>query len=149
MLVSTGHRPDVPSHTLGFPGLGVEPLSGPPRLSLKVRFRYRVRPGDDAPNSWGVVVTGYEYELLDEDARWVLAYHWHPTGRSTMTAPHLHVRQILPLDLRSVHLPTGVVSLPSFLRLAILELGIRPLRADWSDVLEAAEQAHQAHVVES
>ena len=41
----------------------------------------------------------------------------------------------------SVHLPTGVISLPDVLRLAITELGVTPQREDWERVLAEGQSA--------
>ena len=59
-----------------------------------------------------------------------------------MTFPHLHVGcQIPPYDMRRPHLRTGFVTLPMVIRMAIAELGVEPLRADWDAVLRRAEQS--------
>ena len=82
------------------------------------------------------------YQLQDRDGRLCLAYHWHPTGRSPFTAPHLHVGcRIPPHDLSKAHLLSGPVTLPMVIRMAITELGVEPLRADWEAVLDRAERA--------
>jgi hypothetical protein len=39
--------------------------------------------------------------------------------------------------LARAHVPSGAVLLEDVLRLAIEDLGVRPARADWSDVLDA------------
>lgn len=66
------------------------------------------------------IVAGYAFTLFEHSGRELLAFHWHPAGRSPVAYPHLHVSAalrgttpsgeaaILPLD--KVHLPTGLVS---------------------------------------
>jgi hypothetical protein len=88
------------------------------------------------------LTTNYWYHIVDRDERMILAYHWHPSGRSTVTAPHLHVGgRTAPVDLSKAHLPTGVVALPAVVRMSITELGVEPLRTDWREVLDQANNA--------
>jgi hypothetical protein len=66
-------------------------------------------------------------ELLREGRRGqeerLFAYHWHPTGASPVTWPHLHVLDPASA-LRKVHLPTGRISLEEVLRLAVVEFAV-------------------------
>ena len=39
--------------------------------------------------------------------------------------------------LARAHIPTGTVQLFDVLRFGIADLGVRPLRADWRDILSA------------
>lgn len=110
------------------------------RLALVVRHGYRFSPPDDGVG-WRIETTSYAYRLIDRDGRFVLSYHWHPTGNSPVVHPHLHVGYRTPVvDFARAHLPTGHVFLPTVLRAAIAELGVDPLRADWSAILERAER---------
>jgi hypothetical protein len=119
-------------------------LAGERELRLRASLRYVIQREEPRQGSWVADVAGYEYELQDVFTQRILAYHWHPLGRSTITSPHLHTRQTIPIDLTRVHLPTGDVPLTAVLRLAIAELGVRPLRPDWANVLDDAERAIQA-----
>jgi hypothetical protein len=65
-----------------------------------------------------------------------------------MTAPHLHLgagaaEGRLRPDLAGAHLPTGHIALQDVLRLAIAELGVRPTRPDWDDVLRTTREAYE------
>lgn len=40
-----------------------------------------------ASGSFAVVTTAYSYRILDLDERELLAFHWHPVGRSNVTTP--------------------------------------------------------------
>lgn len=73
--------------------------------------------------------------------RVLLAYHWHPQGRSPITTPHLHLGSGSgAIDLLTgAHLPTGTVTLVDIVRMAVGELGVRPLRGDWAAILDRAE----------
>jgi hypothetical protein len=42
--------------------------------------------------------------------------------------------------LRKVHLRPGRISLDQVLRLAVVELDVRPLRQDWAEVLDRTEE---------
>lgn len=62
-----------------------------------------------------------------------LAFHWHPQSR--VSWPHLHVRAGVEPALATAHIPTGRVPLEDIVRMLIDDLGARPLRDDWRDVL--------------
>lgn len=81
------------------------------------------------------------YSLNDAAGREILAYHWHPEGRSRITKPHLQLGKgadVRRTELADAHLPTGNVTLDENLLLAITEFGVRPIRADWHEILTAA-----------
>jgi hypothetical protein len=98
-----------------------------------------------------VRLVSYEYRLLDLDQREIIAFHWHPTGLSNVTDPHLHLSSRLnpiemgrnqePLDLVDMHIPTGFVTLEDVVRLLISEFGIAPRRDDWGDLLRENRMA--------
>ncbi|RIK35005.1 MAG: hypothetical protein DCC58_20975, partial [Chloroflexi bacterium] len=81
----------------------------------------------------------YIYQHLDRDDNEVLAYHWLPHGRSTVTEPHLHLpnqmqpialgRGSEPLPLADLHLVTGLLTLGGIVRMLITEFGVEPLAA--------------------
>jgi hypothetical protein len=116
------------------------------RLGLSVRIGYRLieTPGERRP--WSVDLVAYEYRLEDDNSREILSYHWHPEGR--VTVPHLHLGagaadgRLRP-DLAGAHLPTGPIALQDVLRLAIAELGVRPTRPDWDDILRRSREAYE------
>lgn len=95
----------------------------------------------------------YESRLLDREEREILAFHWHPVGLSHVTDPHLHLAsRLIPLDmgrdqdplaLAGIHIPTGFVTLEDVVRLLITEIGIRPRRTDWGDLLRENRLAVQ------
>ena len=79
------------------------------------------------------------YSVDHADARELFAYHWHPTGHSHVTRPHLHISgRTEPAELGNAHFPTGPVTLADVVRLLIQDFDVRPRRADWSRVLDAA-----------
>lgn len=113
-------------------------------LGLSIRIGYRLVEISGERRPWSVSVVAYQYKLDDRDGREILAYHWHPEGR--VTVPHVHVgagtaEGRLRPDLARAHLPTGHVPLRDVLRLAIAELGVRPLRPDWDAVLRRTHEA--------
>jgi hypothetical protein len=124
----------------------VRSASGAGRLLLSMRHLYALisdaslRRGD----RWQVRTTGYDYKLDDTDGHEIVAYHWHPTGRSSEQRPHLHIGvgagTLLP-ELQTAHLSTGFVTPVPVLALLLESFGVRPRRADWAAVLEAADAA--------
>lgn len=92
---------------------------------------------------WQAQTTAYFYTLDDADGREILAYHWHPTGRSPVTRPHLHLSAgagTLRHELQKAHLGTGFVTPVTLLTLLIESFAVRPRRSDWARVLEMADR---------
>ena len=96
-----------------------------------------------------VRVVSYRYRLLDEHARVILAFGWHPVGESHVTVPHLHLSsRVGPIELgrgregvalAEMQNPTGPVRFADAVRLLIAEFGVAPRRGDWASVLAAED----------
>lgn len=115
-------------------------LRGATVLSLSIAVTYTTTRDSVGSRDWAARLTSYRYLLRLPSGRQLLAYHWHPVGRSPIVTPHLHLRSHpAPVDLTHAHLPTGPVTLSAVLRCAIAELGVEPLRADWEHVLAPLE----------
>ena len=116
-------------------------LGGAARLALVLRLRYRFVPNEDQHRLWRVSTVAYQMALEDQEGRAVVAYHWHPFAGTRVQFPHLHVEpgsNTPAAILGRAHLPTGHVGLADVLRLAITELGVRPVRTDWTEILNRA-----------
>jgi hypothetical protein len=138
--VQGGARPQQGLSLLLFRPSPIVHLGGPNDLSLSFTHGYVVAEAADQRQRWAVHSGSYGYELLLPNGRQLLAYHWHPDGRSPVTWPHLHLRShTLPLDVTHAHLPTGRITFEAVLRLAITELAVPPRRADWGAVLDETE----------
>lgn len=99
-----------------------------------------VESSASAARDWRVRTVGYAYSLLRHDDREILAYHWHPDGRSHVTTAHLHLgagAEVGWPGMRKTHLPTGPVMVPDLIELTIGS-GVRPRRSDWRSVLDGA-----------
>ena len=86
---------------------------------------------------------GYWYTIETEAEQEIIAYHWHPNAPGEVTFPHVHLGYAVKVEdeaMAKAHLPTGRVALEDVLRLAIRELGVRPLRTDWQEVLDATQE---------
>src|ERR1035441_102287 len=66
-------------------------LGGPGLLKLRLVHHYRIAEVPDERGPWKVSTAGYFYALDDSRDREIIAYHWHPGGRSPIRFPHLHV----------------------------------------------------------
>jgi len=112
------------------------PLRVSTGLLCGIRLHYRVLRTD--AQLWKAVVAAYFFELMDQAETEILAYHWHPEGRSPVTQPHLHLGpglgQLTRISARA-HLPTGPIAIEDFIGLCIVEFGASPRRADWETVL--------------
>ena len=106
--------------------------------TVRVHFRIHAH----GPRAWVVETVGYEYKFDDRDHHEIVAYHWHPTGISAVTFPHLHVdTRGWRFELSKAHFPTGRVTLAEVVRFAIADLGVEPLRPDWQTILDRADEA--------
>ena len=88
---------------------------------------------------WRVRGTAYYYTLDDGEGREILAYHWHPAGRSPEKEPHLHIGAgagSLRQELTKAHVTTGFVTPVAMVSLIVKHFGVRPRRADWVERLE-------------
>jgi hypothetical protein len=123
-------------------GNGREPLPGQRGLALIVEQRYQIIETDDRDRGpWKVSTAAYQYALDDADGREIIAYHWHPRGRSSETRPHLHLGAgaKVAYDVRAeAHLPTNRIALEDFLWLLIDGVGVEPRRDNWRDILAAS-----------
>lgn len=106
-------------------------------LSIDVAEEYEVR--QDA-EGWRVEILGYLY-AIGYEGRELVSYHWHPSGSSPITWPHMHVGANIQVGdrwLGKVHLPTGAVGFERVVAMAIAELGAKPLRDDWERLIGEA-----------
>lgn len=101
---------------------------------------------DDATTgTWRTHTRLYDFSLFDHPSEgdFLLAYHFHPSRDGSGSAdPHMHVgaRPAWARGLKKVHLPTGRIHVEAFIRLLIVELGIRRQRSDWRKVLQRGER---------
>ena len=122
------------------------PLRGRSQLEFSLQHTFRVEQQDDL-GDWTASTTGYFYQLQERSGPELIAFHWHPHQPNQPDFPHLHMRSHSgSVEIaRKQHVPTGRVSLESDVRFAIVELGVRPLRADWEDALNEGEQYVAEH----
>ena len=123
------------------------------RLGFVVRSEFLVAPTIDVSDLYEARTVGYWYQILDREGRELLAYHWHPEGVSPVVTPHVHMSHarwtIAPEGsargpaLADLHLPTVAVALADVVRRLITDLGARPRRPDWDDVLRANRHVPQ------
>ncbi len=134
--VGGGYAPSAAPHALIMAGNDAVALRGASRLTLAVSEHYTITEDSDA--GWQVHRAAYFYAIGLHDTGELLAYHWHPRGKSPVVDPHLHVRANIQLGERwlgKVHLPTGAIELEDIVSLAVNELAVEPLREDWELLL--------------
>lgn len=141
--VRGGYHPSEIPHTVLIGDGGPVALAGSGRLKLRFAHHYGIveAPGERGP--WKVSSAGYFYSLDDAHDQEVIVYHWHPGGSSPVSYPHLHLGAGAGCrreELITAHLPTGRVSVEEFLRMAIVEFRVEPLRADWPQVFADAQR---------
>jgi hypothetical protein len=130
-----GYAPSPTPHPFALAKGETVRLRGESELGLSVIEEYDI--AQTSEGDWQARVVAYFYAIEYEGAE-LLAYHWHPRGRSQVTGPHLHVRAAIQLGERwlgKVHLPTGAINLEDIVALTINELGAEPLREDWERLI--------------
>ena len=112
-------------------------------LSLRHYFLAFADNSRERQHRWQARTTAYYYTLDDADGREVLAYHWHPVGRSPEKEPHLHLGAgagTIRQELAEAHLATGPVMPVAMVTLILKHFGVRPRRADWAEILARVRQ---------
>ncbi len=92
-----------------------------------------------SPGAAGAIVerVAYRYRVITRDQE-LLVHHWNPGGPEAKPFPHLHLSAAAEVGNRALtraHIPTGEVTLRDVVRLLVEELGVRPRRTDWRQVL--------------
>ena len=105
-----------------------------------MRFNIRQAKGKRGP--WKVSTSAYYYGIKDGEGREILAYHWHPGIGSTY--PHLHFHSGTGKLLTKAHIPTRRISLEEVLRFTIEELGVKPLRSNWKEILALTQKRYES-----
>lgn len=132
------------------PYVKLDHTSGRPKLELLARMRYMLihREDHDGLGGYRVTTRAYDYSVQTQDKQLVLAFHWHPTGSSDVTTPHLHIgaQQLSPTSVLSHkdHINTGRITLETAVRTAV-DLGAKPKFEDWAEILEICEGPHLRH----
>lgn len=117
-------------------------LNGPTGIGLTFAHYYTVIETDEPGRGpYRVHSEGYEYEFFGRDSNSIIAYHWHPEGRSHITWPHIHLPKTLAFDFSKVHPPTGRISVEAVLRFALMDLGVTARRGNWQRQFDQSGQA--------
>jgi hypothetical protein len=69
----------------------------------------------------------------------LFCFHWEP--HSTVKYPHVHLGFAakghgLPIDNKA-HIPSGRVAVEDIVTFLVSDLGVKPLKEDWADILAA------------
>jgi hypothetical protein len=114
------------------------------RISLLQTYRI-VETDDPERGPLKVSTRAYTYTLEDADEREIVAFHWHPAGRSPVTRPHLHLGPGCGVEaaVSKVHFPTGRISVGDFLWTLIDGFDVPARRDDWQNVLDASRDVFE------
>ena len=103
-----------------------------------------------------IVTSFYQYRILDYQENEIAVYHWHPTGKSSVTHPHLHVSAAGSIELRQrigsklasrkthlgrVHFQTRQILLEDVVELLIREFSVDPRHSDWQRIVQENRDA--------
>jgi hypothetical protein len=102
-------------------------------------------PDDRFPGETRVATRAYYYALTDDSSVVLIEWHWD-TNRHP--EPHIHVPALdHPAARRRLHVPTGGrrVSIEQVVSWLIEEWGVRPARADYSEVLADTQARFDEH----
>lgn len=144
LQVAGGYQPAARPHALVLADGDAQQLRSEAGLALRVAQQYRIVEDTGPRGPWRAQTVAYSY-VVNRGDKELLAYQWNPLGSGGVARPHLHVGAAadeLIDNFHRLHLPTGRIALEEVLRLLIEELGVQPLREDWSDVLDAAQPGH-------
>ncbi|WP_127501656.1 hypothetical protein [Actinoplanes solisilvae] len=112
-------------------------------LDLAIQYEIVHLPTDRDRGPYKVSTRGYMHSVQTLDEAEVIAFHWHPGGKSHFTDPHMHLgsTQLNPAGVLSKkhHIPTARMSVEGVLRFSIEQLKVEPLRDNWSSVLSDSE----------
>ena len=119
-----------------------------PGTDLEFRARMYYKIITDEREDFGpyrVTTLGYDYSTRRADGSKVIDYHWHPSGLSDETRPHLHLGSAQLAEgavlSHKDHILTGRVTFETVIRL-LIRLGAQPRYPDWSDLLDLCETPH-------
>ena len=118
--------------------------SGGQFVTFSVRHYIALTSDESRParERWVARTVNYFYSLDDAAGREIVAYHWHPVGRSHVDMPHLHIGagagRLVP-ELTTAHLHTGAVAPTAILWLLIESFGVAARRSDWAQILIGVE----------
>ena len=118
-------------------------LKSSPVLFLTVNIRFHIRQAKGKKGPWKVSTSAYYYGIQDSDRREILAYHWHPGVGPTYPHLHFHSATGSAKQLSKTHMPTKRISLEEVLRFIIEELGVKPMRSNWKDVVEGTQKRYE------
>lgn len=118
-----------------------------PDLAVAILHDYHIVKDDD--RSYRATTDSWTYQILDDEGREVLAYHWD--SAETPATPHLHVGSVLMSSeihylsktFSNLHLPTERISIERIVYLLIKDFEVVPLRDDWEDVLSRGQQGFE------
>jgi len=136
VTVGGGYYPAPQPHSLVLNAGSVTRLASD--LFMDIGLRYRIVESVERRGIWEVTVVGYRYKLSGAAGQDIISYHWHPSGASFVTFPHVHIgvaSRVGDSRVGQAHLPTGRVPPQSFLHLLITDFGVAPRRANWEQVL--------------
>ncbi len=120
-------RPPSPTRTLFL----AHPISSPHgRVTVRIQHAFVVIHDQSRATRerWEARTAGYMYKLDGADGREILAYHWHPAGRSHKQRPHLHIGAgfgAIQPAWQKAHFRTGFVTPGPMLALLIDHSGRR------------------------
>jgi hypothetical protein len=96
---------------------------------------------------WRVHTRAYRYRLA-QAGQDLFRIHWHPDRVSRYHLPHVHLSlsgtEGSVVTSMKEHLPTGRLTFEDAVEWAV-EVGVRPAREDWRDVVAATRDLHVKH----
>lgn len=142
--VQGGYKPTEKPHVLLLNrGDGIHLTGTQLRLNITQQYQVVERAGEAGP--WKVNTLAYRYRIEEGASGELIAFHWHP-GSPAIDFPHIHIGPAARPEnklLQSMHIPSGRVAIEACLRMLIEEMGVKPLRQDWEQILETTQGAFE------
>lgn len=119
-------------------------------ITVMQQFRIIKVDGDQERGPYKTETVKYLYSISDaEDQKEIIAFQWTPEADDSRQKqyPHLHLGErftgrddLLPgSSFHKMHIPTGRISIESFVRLVIEEFGAKPKKKDWEAIVQRNE----------
>jgi hypothetical protein len=121
--------------TLPDPAVRLRSAHGDLFLRSTIKFEYIDHPERSGERKVSTLFYAHTV-TVSESAGELFSWQWHPFEEEP-SYPHMHVTgaEAQGRTLHKLHIPTGRVFLESVLIFLIMDLGVMPIRDDWSEVL--------------
>lgn len=135
---------DGKTHNLNLAGnepVRVATVSGSSSYLVYVAQAFEIiRDKDPERGPWRATTKGYMYSVMEdtEAQREIVGFHWHP-GEQGFNEAHMHIPDHPSSQMQHAHIPSGRVSIESFVSFLIREFKVKAHQTGYRGILEHSE----------